>query len=668
MPESVFDLQLAIDRLLSEELRELEPLEQAIFRTRTELFWADVIRPLRLLYGEREDFVDWCGRLLEIVACGYANRSTELRLLDLRRQSQPDWFQQPDRLGYVCYTDRLADDLRGVNEWIPYLNELGVNYLHLMPLLKPRPGPNDGGYAVADYREVNPALGTMNDLSDLAARLRLHDISLCIDLVCNHTAKEHFWASRAMAGDPVYEDYYLMFPDRTMPDAYERTLPEVFPDFKPGNFTYYESIDRWVWTTFNEYQWDLNYANPAVLAEMLDIILFLANQGVEVIRLDAVAFMWKRLGTDSQNEPEAHSILQVFRALSRIAAPGLILKAEAIVSPPKLIPYLGQGRATNKECELAYHNVLMVLLWSSLAEQRVTLMTRALQNMPAIPDNTAWVTYVRCHDDIGWAVTDEDAAEVGISGTAHRAFLSEFYSGRFPGTFAVGATFQHNPRTGDRRISGSCASLAGLELALQNQDARAVDLAIQRILLLYNLIFAYGGIPLLYMGDEIGLLNDTSYLDDPNLADDNRWMHRPRMDEDKAGERHDWWTVPGRIFRGITGMLSVRKQTFAFHAKVPAYAVWTHNEAVFGLLRDSPRGRVLVLANFSDRPQTVPGYRFHEMIFSGRLADRITGRVFESVPGITLEGYEALWLTPEPEIDPAELPQPQATKEAINDK
>ncbi|MFO7660983.1 MAG: amylosucrase [Chloroflexota bacterium] len=668
MPESVFDLQLAIDRLLSEELRELEPLEQAIFRTRTELFWADVIRPLRLLYGEREDFVDWCGRLLEIVACGYANRSTELRLLDLRRQSQPDWFQQPDRLGYVCYTDRLADDLRGVNEWIPYLNELGVNYLHLMPLLKPRPGPNDGGYAVADYREVNPALGTMNDLSDLAARLRLHDISLCIDLVCNHTAKEHFWASRAMAGDPVYEDYYLMFPDRTMPDAYERTLPEVFPDFKPGNFTYYESIDRWVWTTFNEYQWDLNYANPAVLAEMLDIILFLANQGVEVIRLDAVAFMWKRLGTDSQNEPEAHSILQVFRALSRIAAPGLILKAEAIVSPPKLIPYLGQGRATNKECELAYHNVLMVLLWSSLAEQRVTLMTRALQNMPAIPDNTAWVTYVRCHDDIGWAVTDEDAAEVGISGTAHRAFLSEFYSGRFPGTFAVGATFQHNPRTGDRRISGSCASLAGLELALQNQDARAVDLAIRRILLLYNLIFAYGGIPLLYMGDEIGLLNDTSYLDDPNLADDNRWMHRPRMDEDKAGERHDWWTVPGRIFRGITCMLSARKRTFAFHAKAPAYPVWTHNEAVFGLLRDSPRGRVLVLANFSDRPQTVPGYRFHEMIFSGRLADRITGRVFESVPGITLEGYEALWLTPEPEIDPAELPQPQATKEAINDK
>jgi amylosucrase len=659
MPETVFDLHLTITRLLNESLLELEPLEQAIFQARTELYWEDVIRPLHMLYGEREDFTEWCGRLLKIVACGYANRSPELRLLDLRRQGQPDWFQQPDRLGYVCYTERLAGDLPGVADQIPYLNELGVNYLHLMPLLKPRSGPNDGGYAVADYREVNPALGTMNDLSELAVQLRRNGISLCIDLVCNHTAKEHFWARQAMAGDPVYQEYYLMYPDRTVPDAYEKTLPEVFPEFKPGNFTYYEAIDRWVWTTFNEYQWDLNYANPAVLAEMLDIILYLANQGVEVLRLDAVAFMWKRLGTDSQNEPEAHYILQVFRALSRIAAPGLTLKAEAIVSPPKLIPYLGRGRATNKECELAYHNVLMVLLWSSLAERRVALMTRALQNMPPIPDNTAWVTYIRCHDDIGWAVTDEDAAEVGLSGTAHRAFLSEYYSGRFPGTFAVGATFQHNPRTGDRRISGSCASLAGLESALQNQDAHAADLAIRRILLLYNLIFAYGGIPLLYMGDEIGLLNDTSYLEDPNLADDNRWMHRPRMDWDKAGERHDWWTVPGRIFRGITGMLSTRRQTFAFHAQAGAYPVWTHNEAVFGLLRDSPRGRVLVLANFSDRPQIVPGYRFHEMIFSGRLADRLTGRAFDSAPGITLEGYEALWLTPETEIDPAELSQPQ---------
>lgn len=633
----------------------LEPLAGDIFRTRVELYWADVLRPLRRLYGEREDFDEWAERLLEIVARGYADRPPELRLMDLRRQGEPDWFQQPDMLGYVIYADRFAGDLRGVGEHISYLKEMGVTYLHLMPLLKPRTGANDGGYAVADYRAVNPSLGTMADLSHLAAELRAKGISLCIDLVCNHTAKEHEWARRAVAGDSVYQDYYLMYPDRLIPDAFEKTLPEVFPDFKPGNFTYYEDIDRWVWTTFNEYQWDLNYANPAVLAEMVDIILFLANQGVEILRLDAVAFMWKRLGTDSQNQPEAHDILQVFRALSRIAAPGLLLKAEAIVSPPKLIPYLGRGEATNKECELAYHNVYMVLLWSSLAERRVVLMTRALQNMPPIPTGAAWVTYVRCHDDIGWAVTDEDAADVGLSGAAYRAFLSEFYSGRFPDAFARGATFQFNPRTNDRRISGSCGSLAGLERALQSKDAAQTEQAIRRILLLYNLIFAFGGIPLIYMGDEIGLLNDPSYRDDPERRDDNRWMHRPAMDWERAAERGDWWSVAGRIFQGMRRMLAVRRRTAAFHAQAGAFAVWTHNEAVFGLLRDSPRGRVLVLANFSERPQTVPGYRLHEMYFSGRLIDRLTGVVVESAAGITLEGYEVLWLTPEHEVDVADV-------------
>ncbi len=647
------DVTEALEALLAGPLAGLEPLEREIFRSRVELYWEDVLRPLRRLYGDRLDFPHWCGRLLAIVADGYAARPAELRLLDLRRQGEPDWFQQSDALGYVCYADRFAQNLRGVAERIPYLKELGVTYLHLMPLLKPRAGPNDGGYAIADYREVNPVLGSMADLAALAAALRVDGISLCIDLVCNHTAREHEWARRAAAGDPVYQAYYLMYPDQTMPAEFEKTLPEVFPDFSPGNFTYYKAFDRWVWTTFNEYQWDLNYGNPAVLAEMLAIILFLANQGVEILRLDAVAFMWKRLGTDCQNQPEAHSILQVFRALSRIAAPGLLLKAEAIVSPPKLVPYLGRGEATNKECELAYHNVLMVLLWSSLAERRVALMTRALQNMPPIPGGASWVTYVRCHDDIGWAVTDEDAAEVGLSGPAHRAFLSDFYSGRFPGAFARGATFQFNPRTNDRRISGTCASLAGLEIALENEDARGADLAVRRILLLHNLICAFGGIPLLYMGDEIGLLNDSDYLNQPDLADDNRWMHRPYMDWEAAASRHDGRSLPGRIFQGLTGLLAARRQTAALHAQSGVYAVWTHNESVFGLLRDSPRGRVLVLANFSERPQTVPGYRLHEMYFGARLVDRLTGRALDSAPDITLEGYEALWLTPEHELDPA---------------
>ena len=643
------DLRGLLDGLLQGPLRKMDHLEQALFRIRFELCMPDVLRPLAKLYGERPDFVAHLENLLGIVARAYASRPEELRLLDLRRVSEPDWFQQPNMIGYVCYVDRFAETLAGIKDKIPYLKELGVTYLHLMPLLQPRSGPNDGGYAVMDYREVNPAYGTMDDLRELATALRHEGISLCVDLVCNHTAKEHEWARKAVAGDPVYQGYYYLFPDQALPDQYELTLPEVFPDFAPGNFTFYDSFQRWVWTTFNEYQWDLNYTNPAVLAEMLDIMLFLANQGVEILRLDAVAFMWKRLRTDCQNQPEAHAILQAFRALTRIAAPGLLFKAEAIVSPDKLLPYLGLGEATNKECEIAYHNSFMVLLWSSLAERRAILMTHTLQNMPDTPVGCAWLTYVRCHDDIGWAVRDEDAAAIGLSGFLHRAFLSDFYSGRFPGAFARGVTFQHNPKTGDRRISGTLASLAGLQAALEQHNWHEADLAARRILLLHAMILAFNGIPLIYMGDELGLLNDKSYLDHPSLADDSRWIHRPRMDWNKAGQRHEGETVTARIFHETCKMIQARKHTLSLHAEARCYAVWTHNEQVFGLIRASARGRLLVLANFAERRQTVPRHRVHDMGFKGELIDRLEGETLDSWSDLQLEPYQALWLEQVPE-------------------
>jgi amylosucrase len=633
-----------LQALLDGPLRLMEPLEQEIFRIRFEQHVADVLRPLTLLYGNRPDFDLWVDKLLHIVARRYAERDADLRLLDIGRGSEPDWFQQSHMLGYVAYTDRFAGSLNGVVEKIDYLNELGVTYLHLMPLLKSRTGPNDGGYAVKDYRQVDPMFGTMDDLAHLAAQLRQNEISLCIDFVCNHTAKEHEWAQKAMAGDPVYQDYFLTFPDRTMPDQYEQTVREIFPEFKSGSFTYYHQMGRWVWTTFNEFQWDLNYANPAVFAEMLDIMLYLANQGVEVLRLDAVAFMWKRLGTDCENQPEAHYILQAFRALSRIAAPALLLLAEAIVPPPQLVPYMGLGAAANKECEIAYHNVFMVMMWSSLAERKVALMTHALQQMPDIPLGASWLLYIRCHDDIGWAVTEEDAAAVGLNGFLHRSFLSDFYRGVFEGTFARGTTFQFNPKTNDRRINGSLASLAGLEIAIEKQDSREIELAIGRILLMHSLIFAFGGIPLIYMGDEIGLLNDHSYLENPYLANDSRWIHRPFMDWERAAERTDSQSITGRIFQGICRLAAARKRTFSLHARAHTYPVWTHNDAVFGLIRESARGRVLVLANFTEQEQIVPRYRLQEMGFDGLLINCLEEKPLDDWGDVILKPYQTYWL------------------------
>lgn len=633
-----------IERLMDGPLRLLEPLDQEIFQIRLEQGLDDVLRPLQKLYGQRDDFEAWVGQLLDIVARAYAKRPFALRHLDLQRIHQPDWFQKSEMMGYVAYTERFAGNLAGVRDKIPYLNELGVTYLHLMPLLKPREGANDGGYAVQDYRQVHDDLGMMDDLKQLATDLRGNGISLCIDLVCNHTAKEHEWAQKALAGDSTYQDYYLMFPNRAVPDQYEYSLREIFPDFAPGNFSYYEVINKWVWTTFNEYQWDLNYKNPKVFAEMLSIMFYLANQGVEVLRLDAVAFMWKRMGTDCANQPEAHAILQAFRALSRLAAPALLLKAEAIVSPPQLIPYLGVGEATNRECEIAYHNVLMVSLWSALAERKVVLATHIMQNMPAVPSRTSWVAYVRCHDDIGWAITEEDADRVDLNGYAHRAFLSDFYTGRFPSTFAKGTTFQFNPKTNDRRVNGSLASLAGLEQALADGDALHIELAIRRILLLHNMIFVFGGIPLLYMGDELGLLNDYSYENDPHLADDSRWIHRPFMDWERVEERHDVETISGRIFQNLCQMIAVRKKVRLLHAGTSVTAVWTHNDHVLGILRRGARGQLLALANFTEQRQNISHKRLADLNFGGTLVNQLNEQLLPRNQAIYLEPYEVVWL------------------------
>jgi amylosucrase len=575
------------------------------FGVRFERFFTEVRDPLVAVYGDDTRFPEAWRALLAKIAATAAARPAELRTLDHEREITPDWLHREQAVGYVTYVDRFAGTLQGVRERLPYLRELGVGYLHLMPLLRARPAPNDGGYAVADYGAVEPALGTMDDLGALAADLRSTGIALCVDVVLNHTAREHGWARAAMAGDERMLAYYRTFPGRTEPDAYELTLPEVFPDTAPGNFTWVPELERWVWTTFNDYQWDLDWSNPEVFGAMAGVVLDLAAAGVDVLRLDAVPFLWKRRGTDCQNQAEVHELVQALRAIVRIAAPGVAFKAEAIVSPRRLVAYLGAGKHEGKECDLAYHNVLMVLLWSALASRRVALMTHTLRAMPRVPPLAGWVTYVRCHDDIGWAITEEDAGAVGEDGYLHRRFLADFYAGAFPGSFARGARFQPDPRTGEARTSGTAASLAGLEQALESGDETAVEMAIRRVLLLYAIAFAHGGLPLIYMGDELGLRNDHAYEGDPARADDNRWMHRPPMDWAAAERRGDPASVEGRLWAGLRRLVAARRASRAVHAQGAVEPLWTGNDHVFGLLRERAGERLLVLANFAPEPHAV---------------------------------------------------------------
>jgi len=627
------------------ELAELSQSDRDIFELRFRRSFADLLTPLTAVYGGRADFQKFLEELAALLARQWASRDAALKRRDLERDLEPDWFLREKAVAYVFYIDRFNGTLSGVLDRLDYLEELGVTYVHFMPCLMPRPGDSDGGYSVMDYRQIDPRFGTMADLERVTAALRARGMSVCVDLVLNHTAKEHEWAKRARAGDKVFQDYYWMFPDRKEPDAYEKTLVEVFPENAPGNFSWYGDLKKWVWTTFNEHQWDLNWSNPRVFLEIVDIMLFLANRGVEVVRLDAVAFMWKRLGTRCQSEPEVHHLLHALRAASRVAAAALIHKEEAIVSPMEVIPYLGAGIHAGKEGNLAYHNSLMVQFWSALATRSTRLMTHVMgTHFPQRFANATWGTYLRCHDDIGWAITDEDAAAMGLSGPAHRNYLADFYLGGFPGSFSRGSLFQENPATGDKRSNGACASLCGLEAALEAGDAAAAQRAVQRIFLGHALIASFGGIPLIYMGDELGLMNDRSYEADPARAHDSRWLHRPPMDWEKAAMRGDAGTIPGQIFQGVRHILERRKATPHLHADNATQVLDTGVDGVFAFKRVSPLGNLVCLFNFTDRWLGVSRY-FAEVHGATRLYDRL-GEAAVDTPGgsIALPPSARIWL------------------------
>jgi amylosucrase len=619
----------------------LSPDRVEMFLARLHRWWPDLVDGLTPLYGaERAEAFG--SSLAEVAAAAYRDRPGALHRRDLDRVLRPDWLQDPSILGYSAYTERFAGDLRAVVEHIPYLDELGVRYLHLMPLLRPREGDNDGGYAVADYREIRPDLGTMEDLADLASALHDAGMSLVLDLVLNHVAREHEWAQRARAGEAAYRDYFHVFADRTLPDAYERTLPEVFPTFAPGNFTWCDELGGWVWTTFNEFQWDVNWGNPAVLREYASIILDLANRGVDVFRLDAIAFMWKRMGTDCQGQPEVHAITQVLRTVTRIACPAVAFKAEAIVAPSKLLAYLGTGGYAGRVSDLAYHNSLMVQIWSMLAASEVRLAARALGQLPQKPPGGTWVTYLRCHDDIGWAIADEDAEAAGVSGPGHRSFLAHWYAGDFPGSPARGLVFQYNPATDDRRTSGTAASLAGLESAATVDE---VAEGVARLRLAHALILGWGGIPVIWSGDELGQPNDPRWSDEPGHEDDNRWAHRPRLDWERAGSRHDRSTIAGRVFEDLVALGRARARLPHLHASIETAIGPVDDPGVLVTVRDHPVGRLVGVYNVTPQWRMWPGWRVHELGVS-ESADAITG---DPLPwggdgNVWLPPYAALWL------------------------
>lgn len=591
---------------LKDEIRQ-RPLQH--FYTRLGANFYAIHSLFRLLYGEREDFAQQMHRLVDTMAQAYIARSDALKEIDLARERDHTWFLDQRWVGMALYADGFAGDLQGVAEHLDYLHELGINLVHVMPIMRCPPGSSDGGYAVSDFRNIDPRLGTLDDLARLEERMRAQGMLLALDVVVNHTSDQHQWAQSARQGDATCQDYYFVFPDREKPDMYEATMPEVFPETSPGNFTWNAEMGKWVMTVFNAYQWDLNYRNPTVFIEMLDIIFYWANRGADILRLDAVAFLWKRLGSVCQNEREAHLILQLFKDCCQVVAPGVLFIAEAIVAPTEVVKYFGEDAINAKECEIAYNATFMALLWDAVATQRTLLLNAGIRNIPNKLERATWLNYVRGHDDIGWGFADEDIIQAGYDPRAHRSFLVDYYTGLFPASQARGQAFAFNKRTGDARISGALASLAGLEAALEANDPAAIDTAIRTIVLLHAMILSFGGIPLLFYGDAIGTLNDCSYLEDAGKSMDNRWMHRPRLDWERAARRRQAGTPEFRIFTALRRLISLRKEipAFADHNNRELHVL--DNPSLFVFSRFDPRHgspRILVAANFALDTQQLP--------------------------------------------------------------
>ncbi len=589
---------------------------------------------LYALYGTQYDFFFHIESILNSATEMWIERPDELKALDALRETNPHWYQSNRMVGAMCYVDLFAGDIQGLIEKIPYLTEMGITYLHLMPIFKAPEGDNDGGYAVSSYREINPELGSMDDLKRLADDLRRHGISLVLDFVFNHTSDEHEWAARAKTGDPEYQEYYRMFPDRRMPDAYEKSIAAVFPDEHPGCFTYRNRIRKWVWTSFYNYQWDLNYENPVVFNKMLEEMLFIANRGVEVLRLDAVAFIWKRLGTGCQNLPEAHTIIQAFNALTSIVAPAMVFKSEAIVHPDEVKKYISE-----EECELSYNPQLMCLMWEALATRDARVLKNAMQKRFAIPAGCSWVNYVRCHDDIGWGFSNEDVEHVGFNPEEHRRFLTKFYTGKFPGSFSCGAPFQEDPATGEARVSGTCASLCGLEKAIEANDTTEIDLSIRRIAMLQGVIMTIGGIPLIYLGDEIGTLNDYEYEKSLEKLGDSRWLHRSAFDEEKAEERRDAESITGRIYQDLMRIVQIRHQNLAF-SNGETEIVETGNDHVFGYFRTNGEHNAFMLANFTEKDQVIEARRLRQLGLRKTMVDLVSGKTIIAARELSMEPYQ----------------------------
>ena len=583
------------------------------------------------LYGNDAMYAELCEQMHDY----YLKRSTELKKRDIKKEKNPDWFKEKEMLGMMLYIDNFAGNLKGVEKKLAYLKECNVNCLHLMPFLDTPKGKSDGGYAVADFRKVRPDLGTMKDLARLTEKCHENGMNVCMDFVMNHTSEEHEWAKRARAGEGEYMSRYFFYDNGNIPARYEETVPQVFPTTAPGNFTWLPEIGHYVLTTFYPYQWDLNYRNPRVFNEMMYNFLFLANQGMDIIRIDAVPYIWKELGTSCRNLKEVHTIVRMMRMIAEIVCPSVILLGEVVMEPEKVVPYF--GTVEKPECHMLYNVTTMATTWNSIATRDIRLLKKQMDIVSRLPKQYTFLNYLRCHDDIGWGLDFDTMKQWGMEEPSHKRYLNDYFTGKIADSISRGELYNDDPVTQDARFCGTTASMCGIEAAGFEGNAEKMQTAIQEDLMLHAYMLTQSGIPMLYSGDELGQVNDYSYKDDAEKASDSRYLHRGAFLWELADKRKDLSTVQGQLFQMLNRLEQIRRQENVFSQEAEVYTYDVHNDSILGILREYKGERFIALFNFSENEQTA--WMQEEGIFR----NLVNGEIVE-VKDPVLKGYEFVWM------------------------
>lgn len=583
------------------------------------------------LYGNDAMYAELCEQMHDY----YLKRSTELKKRDIKKEKNPDWFKEKEMLGMMLYIDNFAGNLKGVEKKLAYLKECNVNCLHLMPFLDTPKGKSDGGYAVADFRKVRPDLGTMKDLARLTEKCHENGMNVCMDFVMNHTSEEHEWAKRARAGEGEYMSRYFFYDNGDIPARYEETVPQVFPTTAPGNFTWLPEIGHYVLTTFYPYQWDLNYRNPRVFNEMMYNFLFLANQGMDIIRIDAVPYIWKELGTSCRNLKEVHTIVRMMRMIAEIVCPSVILLGEVVMEPEKVVPYF--GTVEKPECHMLYNVTTMATTWNSIATRDIRLLKKQMDIVSRLPKQYTFLNYLRCHDDIGWGLDFDTMKQWGMEEPSHKRYLNDYFTGKIADSISRGELYNDDPVTQDARFCGTTASMCGIEAAGFEGNAEKMQTAIQEDFMLHAYMLTQSGIPMLYSGDELGQVNDYSYKDDAEKASDSRYLHRGAFLWELADKRKDLSTVQGQLFQMLNRLEQIRRQENVFSQEAEVYTYDVHNDSILGILREYKGERFIALFNFSESEQTA--WMQEEGIFR----NLVNGEIVE-VKDPVLKGYEFVWM------------------------